>query len=97
MYSFYVHNYSNVYSTINLLLSFIGQWNLLVNNLPHSSYSFYSSNRFSEILEKLEYVEFTEEAIGKMFVGWYAMAAYLYQARSLLKTKSSCTHLKNGN
>lgn len=65
--------------------------------LPHSSYSFYSSHRFSEILEKLEYVEFTEEAIGKMFVGWYAMAAYLYQARSLLKTKSSRTRLKNGN
>lgn len=55
--------------------------------LPYSSYSFYSSDRFSEILEKLKYVEFTDEAIGKMFVGWYVTAAYLYQARSLLRSR----------
>jgi ABC-type Fe3+ transport system permease subunit len=65
--------------------------------LPYSSHSFYSSNRFSEILEKLKYVEFNEEAIGKMFIGWYVTAAYLYQARSLLKTRPRRTHLKNGN
>lgn len=65
--------------------------------LPYSSYSFYSSSRFSEILEKLQYVEFNEEATGKMFVGWYVTAAYLYQARSLLKTRPRRTHLKNGN
>lgn len=55
--------------------------------LPYSSYSFYSSHRFSEILEKLKYVEFTDEAIEKMFVGWYVTAAYLYHIRSLFRSK----------
>lgn len=55
--------------------------------LPYSAYSFYSSDRFSEILEKLKYIEFTDEAIGKMFVGWYVTAAYLYQVKSLLRSK----------
>jgi hypothetical protein len=55
--------------------------------LPYSSYAFYFSHRFSEILEKLKYVEFTDEATGKMFVGWYVTAAYLYQVRSLLRSR----------
>lgn len=64
--------------------------------LPYTSYSFYSSTRFSEILEKLKYVEFNEEAIEKMFIGWYVTAAYLYQVKSLLKTRPRRTNLKNG-
>ncbi len=65
--------------------------------LPFTSYSFYSSSNLTEILEKLKYVEFNEEAIGKMFIGWYVTTAYLYQARSLLKNRPRRTHLRNGN
>lgn len=55
--------------------------------LPFTSYSFYSSNRVTEILEKLNHVRITEEAIAKMFGIWYIVAAYLYQARSLLRSR----------
>lgn len=65
--------------------------------LPFTSYCYYSSVRFSEILEKFKYVEVGEEVVGKMFIIWYVTAAYLYQARSLLKTRPRRTQLKNGD
>lgn len=55
--------------------------------LPFTSYCYYSSDRFSEILEKFQYVEFTEEAKGKILIGWYVTAAFLYQMKSVFKSR----------
>lgn len=55
--------------------------------LPFTSYCFYSSDRFSEILRKLQYVEFTEEVTAKIFGIWYVLAAYLYHFKDLFEPR----------
>lgn len=55
--------------------------------LPFTSYCFYSSDRLSEILRKLQYVEFTEEVKVKILGIWYVLAAYLYHLKDLFRSR----------
>ena len=66
---------------------------VLIGAAPFLLFTFYSSDLIVETMRKRMGIE-TEEAISKMFSGWFVATVYFYHLRSLskLKTKNSQAH-----
>lgn len=57
---------------------------VLVGAAPFLMVAFYSSKLILETMQQWGLTD--EDIIGKMFIGWYVTAAYLYQVRGLLSS-----------